>query len=61
MKIIHTADSKKIALVIGKCQICWSNHAHAQNQPKPVACLHGDGGPQVGEVTRLGRVILLSI
>ena len=25
------------------------------------ACLHGGGGPQVGEVTRLGGVIRLSI
>ena len=25
------------------------------------ACLHGGGGPQVGEVTRLGRVTRLSI
>ena len=25
------------------------------------ACLHGGGGPQVGEVTRLGRVTHLSI
>ena len=25
------------------------------------ACLHGDGGPQVGEVTRLGGVSRLSI
>ena len=25
------------------------------------ACLHGDGGPQVGEVTRLGGVTRLSI
>ena len=25
------------------------------------ACLHGGGGPQVGEVTRLGGVSLLSI
>ena len=25
------------------------------------ACLHGGGGPQVGEVTRLGRVPYLSI
>ena len=25
------------------------------------ACLHGSGGPQVGEVTRLGGVTCLSI
>ena len=25
------------------------------------ACLHGGGGPQVGEVTRLGRVTRLSL
>jgi len=25
------------------------------------ACVHGDGGPQVGEVTRLGGVTCLSI
>ena len=25
------------------------------------ACLHGGGGPQVGEVTRLGKVTRLSI
>ena len=25
------------------------------------ACLHGGGGPQVGEVTRLGRVTRLSV
>ena len=28
---------------------------------KPRACLHGGGGPQVGEVTRLGGVARLSI
>ena len=26
-----------------------------------MACLHGGGGPYVGEVTRLGRVTRLSI
>ena len=26
-----------------------------------MACLHGDGGPQVGEVTRLGGVTRQSI
>ena len=30
-------------------------------QKKLRACLHGGGGPQVGEVTRLGGVTRLSI
>ena len=29
--------------------------------PEYKACLHGGGGPQVGEVTRLGGVTCLSI
>ena len=34
-----------------------------QNSPAKTlrACLHGGGGPQVGEVTRLGGVTRLSI
>ena len=32
-----------------------------ERNEKLTACLHGDGGPQVGEVTRLGGVTRLSI
>ena len=42
-------DMKMIFILIQK-----SSHAHR-------ACLHGGGGPQVGEVTRLGGVTRLSI
>ena len=44
-----TIDMKMIFILMQK-----SSHAHR-------ACLHGGGGPQVGEVTRLGGVTRLSI
>ena len=43
----------------------FSLHVEWQRKsfPRPTfrACLHGGGGPQVGEVTRLGGVTRLSI
>ena len=46
---MQTIDMKMIFILMQK-----SSHAHR-------ACLHGGGGPQVGEVTRLGGVTRLSI
>ena len=45
---------------------CLSNdegdgNENAKKSNRVRACLHGGGGPKVGEVTRLGGVTLLSI
>ena len=40
---------------------CVQSHLLPFSGPVYRACLHGGGGPQVGEVTRLGGVTRLSI
>ena len=50
----------RLVLLVREFNIKQSNHdLSATNQVR--ACLHGGGGPQVGEVTRLGGVTRLSI
>ena len=55
-------------LVFPKVQpsACYEKLPYSYFRPTPLAwllsaCLHGGGGPQVGEVTRLGGVTRLSI
>ena len=52
--IIHEKDLRKIPL--GAPGLNWENKTY-----KLRTCLHGGGGPQVVEVTRLGQVTGLSI
>ena len=39
----------------------WTETVNAPIFQRSKACLHGSGGPQAGEVTRLGAVTRLSI
>ena len=39
----------------------WRRQGERQKSKTLKACLHGGGGPKVGEVTRLGGVTRLSI
>ena len=52
--IIHEKDLRKILL--GASGLNWENKTY-----KLRTCLHGGGGPQVVEVTRLGQITGLSI
>ena len=55
-------DSSSFALFFGQkvffAHLSWTELFHFNFFR---ACLHGGGGPQVGEVTRLGGVTRLSI
>ena len=59
LKKIHTKN------LITKKNSCCSKIPHSpnnfSNDPSLRACLHGGGGPQVDEVTRLGGITRLSI
>ena len=52
--------------VLGPVYMEWGTYPNRPGSPTPCkqglnACLHGGGGPQVGEVTRLDGVTRLSI
>ena len=66
-KIVKPKAKKDLFSKLSKmrCRECLVEKSEGTNRPfagtRLKACLHGGGGPQVGEVTRLGGVTRLSI
>ena len=52
--LLYKITDENVSLTWSRCQISYMDS-------KVRACLHGGGGSQVGEVTRLGGVTCLSI
>ena len=66
LKTVGNIAEEAIKACVIDMKITWvSNYRYpmtkSSNWTPLRACLHGGGGPQVGEVTRLGGVTLLSI
>ena len=57
-------EQQKVHLMINSSLLDLPSHSHEQfpfaDNEKPRACLHGGGGPHVGEETRFGGVTRLA-